>query len=177
MSVNMEAAAAPGIYLQPGDIRFFIPAPGVLRPPRLHTLLGSCVSVILWHPERRIGGMSHMILPECGRRLAVPASDGRYCDGAIALFRREILRAGTLPSQFAVYLVGGGRMYDSLTVMAGQTVGERNIEAARSHLRAAGFRAPIEDAGEEGYRKVELDLSRGTVTVLASTRRRILSVI
>ena len=170
-------AAAPGVYLQPGDIRFFIPPPGMVRAPRLHTLLGSCVSIILWQPERRIGGMSHIILPDSGHRKSNIAAEGRYADGVVALFKRELLRAGTFPSQYAVYLVGGARMYDSLNIADGETVGERNIQAARAHLRAAGFLLRAEDVGQEGHRKVELDLGSGTVTVSSGTRRQILSSI
>jgi len=46
--------------LNPGDFRFYVPIPGV-APLRLYTLLGSCVSVVLWHPERKIGGMSRLV--------------------------------------------------------------------------------------------------------------------
>jgi len=173
---NPSPAATKGVYLQPGDIRFFIPPPGLVRPPRLHTLLGSCVSIILWQPERRIGGMSHIILPDSGHRKSNTAAEGRYADGVVALFKRELLRAGTFPSQYAVYLVGGARMYDSLHVSDGETVGERNIQAARAHLKAAGFLLRAEDVGEEGYRKVELDLTSGVVTVISGSQRRILSI-
>lgn len=145
------------------------------RPRRLHTLLGSCVSIILWHPERRIGGMSHIILPECVRRNASPALDGRYCDGAISLFLDEIRRTGTRPMQYSTYLVGGGRMYNAPTLADGDTVGQRNILMARQQLKAAGFLIRAEDVGQDGYRKVELDLNTGAVNVMFGNQRRTLS--
>lgn len=163
-----------GIYLKPGDFRFYVPEPGVPRPLRLHTLLGSCVSVILWHPELRLGGMSHIILPTRGRRATVAAPDGRYCDDAIAMFQREVLRLGTRPVQYLTYLVGGGRMYEVISDSEGAGVGDRNIEAARRELKAAGFLLRAEDVGKDGYRKVELDLATGTVTVAFGNQKRVL---
>jgi len=45
-------------FLQPGEV-------GVGDSAcRFRTLLGSCVSITLWHPQRRFGAMSHFLL-EC----------------------------------------------------------------------------------------------------------------
>lgn len=41
------------VYLRPGDFCF---GEGRLR---ITTLLGSCVSVVLWHPTQAHGGMCH----------------------------------------------------------------------------------------------------------------------
>ena len=30
---------------------------------RISTLLGSCVSITLWHPQLQVGAMSHFLLP------------------------------------------------------------------------------------------------------------------
>lgn len=173
--MNPVSMSSGGIYLNPGDFRFYCPVPGQQRPTRLHTLLGSCVSVILWHPERCIGGMSHIILPERSARAAANAPDGRYCEGAIALFKREIVCAGTMPQQYLVYLVGGGRMYATPGVMDDASVGERNVQAAHTQLKAAGFLLRAEDVGLSGYRKVELDLQSGAVAVAFGNKRRLLS--
>ncbi len=45
------------VFLQPGDVYFGD------RHTRLRTILGSCVSITLWHPQRLLGGMCHFILP------------------------------------------------------------------------------------------------------------------
>ena len=63
----------------------------------LHTLLGSCVAVTLWHPRLRIGGMCHYLLPGRNRPPNQPR-DGKFGDEAIgmlvdALKRAEIGRA------------------------------------------------------------------------------------
>ncbi|MBL8511280.1 MAG: chemotaxis protein CheD, partial [Betaproteobacteria bacterium] len=49
------------IFLQPGEFYFGD------ADTRIRTLLGSCVSITMWHPTRRIGGMCHYMLPTRGR--------------------------------------------------------------------------------------------------------------
>jgi chemotaxis protein CheD len=41
------------------------------------TLLGSCVALTLWHPQRRIGGMCHYLLPDRKREPGQPLQ-GRF---------------------------------------------------------------------------------------------------
>ena len=33
---------------------------------RVHTLLGSCVAITVWHPLKRVGGICHYLLPTRG---------------------------------------------------------------------------------------------------------------
>lgn len=174
MNTPLASGNKPAVYLGPGDFRFYCPAPG--KPPliRLHTLLGSCVSIVVWHPERGIGGMNHIILPERSARAAAAAGaagDGRYCSSAVAMLCQEIARAGTKPQQYQTYLVGGGKMYALPSGDEEGNVGARNIAAARSQLKAAGFLIRNEHVGQEGYRKVELDLRTGAVNVLFNNQR------
>lgn len=157
------------VFLHPGDFYFHSPAPNRPQPGRLRTLLGSCISVILWHPERRLAGMSHVILPVRGKGTSSAGLDGRYCDESIMLFLREVERAGVRPGQFQVYLVGGSQMYPTENGMF--AIGEGNIAAARIHLKQAGFTLCAEHVGKVDYRKVEIDLVTGLVTVLFRNRR------
>jgi chemotaxis protein CheD len=64
---------------------------------RISTLLGSCVSITLWHPRQRIGGMCHFMMTERQRAPDI-ALDGRYADEAFALFLQHVERAGTQAS-------------------------------------------------------------------------------
>jgi chemotaxis protein CheD len=43
----------------------------VTRAFSIRTVLGSCVSITLWHPVKRVGGMCHFLLPTRG----VPVSE------------------------------------------------------------------------------------------------------
>lgn len=162
------------VSLNPGDFHFHRPAPDRASPARLQTLLGSCVSIILWHPEWRIAGMSHSILPYRNRRGETKGLDGRYCDEAVQLFRQELTRSALPPQQFHCYLVGGGRMYQAEPGI--MSIGERNIEATYQHLKQAGFLIRAQHVGKEGHRKVDIDLTTGTVTVHYTNQRITLSL-
>jgi chemotaxis protein CheD len=174
MALATEISNMGEVFLNPGNFHFHCPVPGRAQPARLRTLLGSCVSIVMWHPERRIGGMSHIILPGRNRRDASLPLDGRYAEEVMTLFQREVIRAGTLPQQYQVYLVGGGNMYQ--TVDLKNSVGTRNIAAARAQLQKHGFTVRAEHVGTTHHRKLELDLGNGVVTVICNNLRIELAV-
>jgi len=144
-------------HVLPGEI-FFGPAPG-----RLTTLLGSCVSVVIWHPVRHLGGLCHYVLPT-GRR-ATRERPGTYADAAIQWLSAEVVRAGTLPRDYRVTLLGGGHMFPAEPRRQGPEVGERNVAAGVALLHAHGFIIHAHDTGGEGHRHVSFDLSTGVVDV------------
>jgi chemotaxis protein CheD len=113
--------------------------------------------------------MCHIILPGRNKRDEMHTLDARYADEAMQIFYREVIRAGTLPQQYQTYVVGGGNMY--LTESVKFSVGARNVEAARIHLKKFGFIVRSEHTGSSHHRKVELDLVLGLVTVTCNFKR------
>ncbi|MBQ1782731.1 MAG: chemotaxis protein CheD [Gammaproteobacteria bacterium] len=148
------------VYLRPGDFYF-----GDQRV-RIRTLLGSCVSITLWHPQRLIGGMCHYMLPGDGR-VAAERLDGRYAPDALALFSRELQRNSCLPCDFDVKLFGGGRMFMSGNGMdfGLLDVGIRNIDAGRQLLHRHGFAIKAEHLAGDGHRTLVFDIATGDVWV------------
>lgn len=143
------------VYLQPGELYF---GSGDLR---LSTLLGSCVSVTVWHPVHRIGGMCHFMLPSRADESRTEF-DGRYGDEALAVIRREIAAAKTKPRDYQVGVFGGGNMF--ATGNTGSIdIGRRNIHAARQLLQRHGFAVDWEDVAGAGYRRLWLNLKTGDV--------------
>lgn len=134
-----------------------------LTPVRMRTLLGSCVGVTLWHPQRRIGGMCHYLLPT-RRSVGHGMPDGRYGDEAIALLVERLERAGTKTSEYVAHLYGGAdTMPDQVGVKL--NVGERNIELGFTLLDQHGFQIENVDVGETVPRTVSLDVATGEVTM------------
>lgn len=158
------------VFLKAGDFYFHRPDPGARPPVVLRTLLGSCVSVALWHPGRQLGGMCHAVLPT--RSQSYGALDGNHCPGAIELFRRELQRTATWAADYRVYLLGGARM--SLGQLNAQkvSVGDRNVESCRQLLHEAGFVIHHEHVGLTGPRRVEFNLASGAIDVLHGNRRQ-----
>lgn len=84
------------VYLRPGDFCF---GEGKLR---LNTLLGSCISITMWHPLLVHGGMCHYMLPSRNQLRGCLAPDGKYGDEAMELFMFELKKRRTHPAQYQV---------------------------------------------------------------------------
>lgn len=150
------------IFLQPGEL-FVGDAHFQIR-----TILGSCVSITLWHPIARIGGMSHFLLPTRGSTKSHPALDGRYGDEALLLMFRDLEAAGVNPLQCEAKIFGGGNMFPGNNHARGQfkrglAVGQRNGVAARALLSSHGIHTVSECLFGIGHRQVIFDVSKGDV--------------
>ncbi|MEY2342315.1 chemotaxis protein CheD [Acidithiobacillus sp. IBUN Pt1247-S3] len=149
------------VFLQPGDWHFG--GPDLI----LRTLLGSCISITLWHPQRRIGGMCHFLLPQrCGPRDAT--LDGRYGAEAVASLCTTIRQNHSKNSEYQCKIFGGGNMLHSQPPRPGveepcADVSCRNVRAAVQLVRDAGFTLHALHAGGRGHRNLSFDLNSGEV--------------
>lgn len=141
------------IFLQPGEFYFGD------RYTRIRTLLGSCVSVVFWHPQRLLGGMCHFMLP--ARRQRLSGLDGRYGDEAFELLLREIRATGTRPGDYRLRLFGGGDMFPHITQHSRSHVGRQNIDAAKRLIQAHGLECHGEHVGGIGHRNLIFDIWSG----------------
>ncbi len=143
------------VFLNPGDYHFG--GPGTL----ISTLLGSCVSITLWHPRLHYGAMCHYQLAE-RKRPPGAALDGRFADEAFELLLAEIANTATVPADYQAKLFGGGAMFVSETSEC-LDIGPRNVQKGRSLLKAAGIPLVAEHVGGSGHRKLHFELDSGTV--------------
>lgn len=148
-------AADHEVFLNPGEFHFGRGA------TRISTLLGSCVSITLWHPRRRIGGMCHYMLTERKRPQGAPL-DGRFADEAFEMLLQQMAAAGTRPGEYQAKLFGGANM---LGALAGEPVdiGPRNVAFGRQLLAACHIALVAEHVGGSGRRKLHFDLPSGEV--------------
>lgn len=155
------------IFLQPGDFYF-----GDVNT-RIRTILGSCVSITMWHPTRLIGGMCHFQLPSRPKKSGTTL-DGHYADEAMQMFLKEIRAAKTHPVEYRVKVFGGGNMFPrikekALLKAAGDTTGKhfnmdvagRNVLVARELIASNGFKIDAEDLGGDGHRNLIFDIWSG----------------
>lgn len=147
------------LFLQPGEVLM------ADASCQLRTILGSCVSITLWHPAQRIGGMSHFLLPtQCGAaRAPDPARPGYYGDDALRLMLREFRKSGVQPGQCQGKIFGGGNMFPNQLRAESGHVGQRNGEAARALLEQHGVPLVAESLFGTGYRQVIFDVNKGDV--------------
>lgn len=146
------------IFLQPGEIYFGD------RMTRIRTVLGSCVSLVFWHPHLLVGGMCHFMLPKRSRDKA-SRLDGRYADEAIELALMEIHGCNTHPRDYKVKMFGGGNMFPGIARVESGHVGSKNVMAARELVRRHNFDCVLEHVEGSGHRNLFFDVWSGVVSV------------
>ena len=148
------------VFLQPGEFHFGE------RNARIRTILGSCVSLVFWHPERLVGGMCHYLLPTRRMGSRCDGLDGRYGDEAITLMIQSIRGRGLKPEEFRVRVFGGGNMFPELACQrAGKPIGQQNVEAARALIRSHCLQCVGAHVEGVGHRHLIFDVWSGRVMV------------
>ena len=163
-SLNLDESAIE-IFLDPGE--YFVGDDSFV----VRTLLGSCVSITLWHPRKRFGAMSHFLLatrpateiarPE--RRQHASSLDGKYADEVLVLMLRELREAGIAPEQCQAKIFGGGNMFPARRQEDMLNIGKRNGETARMLLRSHGIPIVSEDLYGNGHREIVFNVKNGDV--------------
>jgi len=144
------------IFLQPGE--YYVGD----ASHRIRTLLGSCVSITIWHPRMRIGAMSHFLLPTRGA--ARPSSpDGRYGDEALWLMLKALALRGVPQTQCQAKIFGGGNMFPHHAPQDQINVGMKNGLTARLLLNSCGIPVVSESLFGIGHRTIIFDINSGNV--------------
>lgn len=135
-----------------------------VRSGALKTLLGSCVSILVWHRARGFGGMCHYLLPSRKRR-GGETLDPRYGDEAMELMDQAMRRMGTRSDEYEAHLYGGAdTLPDGMSMNF--NVGERNIEMGMELVDRYGLNLVAVDVGDQVPRTVTLLLPEGKVRMV-----------
>ena len=130
------------------------------------TVLGSCVSVCLWDPARRLGGINHFMLPLWnGEGLASP----KYGNIAIAKLIEKMLEFGSDRRNLRAKVFGGGVVLNVTNPF--MNIGERNIQLAEDTLRIENIPVLSADTGGKVGRKLIFNTETGVALVKRLTRQ------
>ncbi|MFT6030897.1 MAG: chemotaxis protein CheD [Oleiphilaceae bacterium] len=148
------------IFLHPGD--FIFGEPGT----HVHTLLGSCIAICLWHPVLHIGGMCHFVLPFRSKKdRGTSGLDGRYGEEAMAFFDMALKLHQTDYQQYQAKIFGGSNMLGKNLNASDSLIGERNAEKAMTLLINRRVDIKVVHVGEQGHRRIIMDVTTGDVWV------------
>jgi len=125
--------------------------------------LGSCVAIMLHDPVARIGGLAHVLLPD--QSLSRDQSNRAKFPGTAVPLLIQRMRDHGSRGPLAAKIIGGASMFGQLLPTGGINMGERNVEATRRALRAAGIPLAAEDVGGDYGRSVFLHVASGRVLV------------
>ena len=127
----------PVVYLKPGELRFS------RKPEIVSTVLGSCISVTLFHPQHKIGAISHALLPS-----GEEEGTFKYVDRSLAHMIKEFKNVGIGCWELEVKLFGGADMFKCQTeAPRGRTVGRQNVEKSVKLIESAGLKLVNSDVG------------------------------
>ena len=111
----------------------------------ISTVLGSCVSICLWDPEARVGGMNHMLLPEAHHPLQ------NLSAGAVDMERmiNALVHLGGDRRRLRAKVFGGASMLQGMT-----DIGRRNAVFAETYLNREGIRCDAVSTGGDLARQI-----------------------
>ncbi len=148
------------VFLHPGEFCF------TKNQSHIHTLLGSCISITLWHPKLHIGGMCHFTLPKYpGARTEDRERDGRYADDVMFMFQREVIKNRTKLTEYEAKIFGGGNMMKTKGQNTEDSIGTKNATAAMTLLMKENVDILVAHVGEFGHRRIVFDTGSGNVWV------------
>jgi chemotaxis protein CheD len=152
----MKIEELPVIFLNQGD--FFISN----QPCVVKTILGSCISLVIYDPEKKIGGICHAMHPEN------PKTDENrnffYADTAIQEIMNYFIVFVIAKEKMDISLYGGSSVVKT-TGVTKFNPGNENIRSAIKTLDSFGIKPSVMDTGGDYGRKLLFYPHTGEVIV------------
>jgi len=138
----------------------------------LHAILGSCVGVSIYWPERNIYALSHCLLPNLAQK-DMPLG-GRYVNQAIySMLKNLEVTKGQYP-QLQSIVTGGGNMTKPKDTPKKHLIGHDNSESAITLLQEYGIKIKHKDVGGLQGRKISIDCETGKFVIKTLPRTSLL---
>lgn len=126
--------------------------------------LGSCVAILLYDADARVGGMAHILLPSPALA-RVDGNPAKFPQSAVPRLLDLMLADGARRERITGRLAGGASMFAALAPPGTVQMGERNLVAARQALNAHSVPLVGEAVGGDFGRTVRLRVCDGRVEV------------
>lgn len=138
------------LYVEPGQLLVST------EPHLLRTILGSCVSVCLYDPLLRQGGMNHFMLPAARSE---HERSFRYGDRSLLAMVERLERLGSSRHKLCASVFGGARMLSGISETL--HLGRRNAEFALDWLYEQRIQVVASGLLGDLARRLDFDLSSG----------------
>ncbi|MEO5359804.1 MAG: chemotaxis protein CheD [Nitrospirota bacterium] len=155
--MKIKEMGLPLVFLKPGEVYV------TEKPALIKTVLGSCVSVTLFEPERCVGAMCHGMLPDCGGKGCRDCPERlKFVTCSVKYILNKMQEKGVHAGNLEVKAFGGGDVLtrDNNTKAS---VGKQNIEAALKILNSLGLEPVTSDLGGDRGRKIFFNTLTGEV--------------
>lgn len=137
-------------------------------PEVLRTTLGSCMGIVLYDPDLKIGGISHIMLANDTTGKDSKLYPFKYGETALPLLIKMMADAGSRPGAYSARIFGGSSMFKGLNSSFLQNIGDGNIAIVRQFLINNKIPLVLEDVGGHDGRTISLYLDDGRVLLKKS---------
>lgn len=124
-----------------------------------HAILGSCLGVVLYDSQHKLGALAHIVLPQSD---GGQGTAGKYVDTAIPWMINALRAYGANTKRLVCKLAGGANMFANDGPLQ---IGRQNIAAARRQLAIARIHIVAEHVEGTSGRRVTLENQTGEVLV------------
>jgi len=130
----------------------------VTAPNKIITAgLGSCVGVVIYDCDRKIAGLSHVLLPDSSLAKQSELKPYKYADTAIPILIEKLLAGGARKFALKAKMAGGAQMFKFESKSNIMRIGPRNIEAVQEQLHRFNIPVVAADVGGNLGRTIEFD--------------------
>ncbi|WP_416369950.1 chemotaxis protein CheD [Tritonibacter mobilis] len=165
----MDKVEVSELHVRIGQVK--IGSPGQV----LTAILGSCVGIGFFFPQRQIYGLAHCLLSQSSSQPVASSAaqtgrtredgqlvgNGRHVDKAIESLLKMMDIQDEERRQLRVVLAGGANMSMPFDTPPSQLVGSVNAKFARQAIRSAGLRLLGDDLGGLNGRRISINCDSG----------------
>lgn len=150
------------------DTKIFLEAgEGILtkKSRKITTILGSCLSITMFHRESGYAGMSHSLYPTCGKEhygKLVSDESFKYVDCSFKKLTDYFLKKEIDISDVEIKIFGGGEVLEG-NYENYESIGRQNINMIEQILTDNEINIKAADIGGKKGRKIIFDTSNGDV--------------
>jgi chemotaxis protein CheD len=140
------------------------------NPDALRTTLGSCVGIVLFSEQKKIGGLAHVLLSE-----PPPGkinNRAKYARSAIEGLLAEFKKSGLNTSDLTARIFGGASMFDSIQSSFLQNIGMENVRVTKETLQQHGVPITLEETGGTAGRTITVFMDDGRVLLRANGKEK-----
>jgi chemotaxis protein CheD len=131
--------------------------------------LGSCVGICLYDKVTKVGGLSHIMLPD-SKSVTPGAAMNRmkFADTAIPDMLSKLLSMGASKARITAKIAGGAQMFQTSSEKF--NIGDRNVAAVRESLKSLGIPIIAHDTGLNFGRTVFFHTEDGRAVIKSSAK-------
>lgn len=132
--------------------------------------LGSCVGICLYDKFAKVGGLSHIMLPESSMFSRNEINRMKFADTAVVDLVQALIGIGADRKRLTAKIAGGAKMFEVQPGSPMGTIGERNINSVKNILYSLKIPIIAEDTGLNYGRTIYFDLETGIMKVQSLSR-------